>query len=87
MIPFLEPKRTVTMLMSKRGKDAELSPEHSLPDENGAGAAYRALAEDMISAMQNGSVQDLASCLQSLCDIMQRSDEEQDSSLEHPSEG
>lgn len=85
MLPFLEPKRTVSLLMEKNGQSSEVANEKSLPD--GDGPAFRSLAEDMISAIQNKSVQDLASCLKSMHSMMSGDVDDADESLEYPSEG
>jgi len=48
------------------------------PHESGEHNEYTAFAEDMISAMKDGSVQRLASCLKAFHEMIEEEDKEQD---------
>lgn len=74
---IFDKKRSVSVILSKMGKDGKTT-ETSVAPESGEHDEYTAFAEDMISAMKEGSVQRLASALRSFHDMIEEADEEQD---------
>lgn len=64
MLPFLEPKKTVSVIMARRGKtDVEANPEVEAPGGEIAPALKEA-AVDVMRALDTKSVIDLAKALQ-----------------------
>lgn len=70
MLPFLEPKKTVSVIMSRRGKspDVEVNPEVEAPDSE-IDSNLKAAAEDMLRALESKSVIDLAKSLKAAFEI------------------
>lgn len=59
------------------GKDGRAS-ETPVAHEGGEYDEYTSMAEDIISAAKEGSVQKLASCLKAFHEMIKEEDEEQD---------
>lgn len=74
---FFDKKKAVSVILSKVGKDGH-AQETSVAHESGEHNEYTSLAEDIIAAMKDGSVQRLAHALKSFHGMIQEADEEQD---------
>lgn len=70
-------KKAVSVILSKMGKDGSVK-ETNVASESGEMNEYTAFAEDIISAVENKSVQGLASCLKAFHEMIMDQDEEQD---------
>lgn len=66
MLPFLDKKKTVSVIMSKRGKnpDIEVNSEVEAP-ESDLDPSLKMAAEDILRAIETKSVIDLAKALKS----------------------
>ena len=65
------------MILSKMAKDGA-SHEVSVAHEDGMHDEYSAFAEDIISAVKDGSVMELAKCLKAFHEMIKEDDEMQD---------
>lgn len=74
---FFDKKRSVSGIMSLMDKDGRRS-EVNLAPESGEHNEYTAMAEELLSAAQNNSVNQLASMLKSFHEMIAEADEEQD---------
>lgn len=70
-------KRAATIILSKMFKDGGMS-ESEVKPEGGEHDEYSAFAEDMLAAIQGGSVAGLAKALKGFHDMIKGADEEQD---------
>lgn len=79
MLPFLEPKKTVSIIIARRGKpDLESQPEVEAGEDK-IHPDLKEAAEDVMRAIQSKSVIDLAKALQSafqICDAMPHDEDE-----------
>lgn len=64
MLPFLQPKKIVSVISSRRGKnpDIEVNPEVEAPDSK-MDPALKMAAEDLMRAVESKSVIDTAKAL------------------------
>ena len=71
MLPFLEPKKIVSVMVSRRGKTpVETQPEVEM-GENKVDPSLKEASEDILRAIESKSVIDLAKAIQSafyICD-------------------
>lgn len=74
---IFDKKRSVSVILSKMGKDGSTS-ETEVKPESGDHDEYTSLAEDMIAAFKDGSVQRLASCMRTFKSMCSDEDESQD---------
>ena len=74
---IFDKKKSISVILSRMGKDGRAS-ESEVAHESGEHNEYTAMAEDMIDAMKNGSVQNLASCLKAFHEMIEAEDLEQD---------
>lgn len=74
---LFDKRKSVSLILSKMGKDGRTTETKVKPEE-GEHNEYTELAENMIAAVKDGSVQSLAACLKSLHDIIAEADEIQD---------
>jgi hypothetical protein len=74
---FFDKKKSVSVILSKLGKDGQ-NHESEVAHEGGDHDEYTSLAEDIISATKEGSVQRLAQCLKSFHEMIEEADEAQD---------
>jgi hypothetical protein len=74
---IFDKKKSVSVILSKLGKDGKTT-ETDIAHETGEHNEYTALAEDIIAHVKTGSVQGLASCLESFHEMIKEKDEEQD---------
>lgn len=74
---IFDKKRSVSMILSKMDKDGKVT-ETDVAQESGPQDAYTAFAEDLMSAIKDGSVQRAASVLRSYHEMIMDEDEIQD---------
>lgn len=84
MLPFLEPKKAVSVIVARRGKsDLEASPEVEAPGSE-MDPGLKEAASDLMRALDERSVMGVAQALKAAFDICDSYDDEEDSS---PMEG
>lgn len=83
MLPFLEPKKTISVIMARRGKkDLETAPEMEAPGSS-MNPALKSAAEDVMRALESKSVIDLGKAMQAAYDACAGgSDEPMESDME-----
>jgi hypothetical protein len=74
---IFDKKRSVSVILSKMDKDGRTS-EVEVKPESGEPNVYSVIAEDLISAVKDGSVQKAASVLKAFHEMIQDADEDQD---------
>ncbi len=74
---IFDKKKAMSVILSKMDKDGRHSESEVAP-ESGEHNEYTSLAEDMISAMKDGSVQKLASSLKAFHGMIEDADEAED---------
>lgn len=76
----IDKKKTAMLILTKMGKDGE-SKSQEVENEESIGedhAEYHAIAEEMLQAISDKSMIDLAKVLQSFHEIIKHEDKEQD---------
>lgn len=90
MLPFLDRKKAVGVIIARRGKDDlhDVKAEVVAPHDDSQDPAMHAAAEDVLRAIDQRSVLKLASALKNAFQIADRdtTDEEQPH-IEHPDRG
>lgn len=71
MLPFLQPKKMASTILSKRGgKTAEVAPEIDSPND-GMDEGLKSAAQDLISAIHSKSVSDVGKALRAAWSILE----------------
>jgi hypothetical protein len=69
MLPFLEPKKAVSVIIARHDKPGlEVNPEMEAP-ESEINPALKACAEDLLRAIDDRSIIDIAKALECACEI------------------
>lgn len=78
MLPFLDRKKTISLIMSKRaGKpDTEVANEVESPGSPGVSEDLKVAAEDLLRAVESKSVIDIAKALQAAHDVCESYEQE-----------
>lgn len=79
MLPFLDKKKTVSVIMAKRGKspDIEVNSEMEAPGQE-IDPVLKEAATDILRAIETKSVIDLAKALEAAYEACEASDESED---------
>jgi len=71
----IDKKKTAMVILSKMGKDQEVKEEESSDESI---EMYKAFAEDIMQAVSDKSIMDLASVLKSFHEMIEEQDEVED---------
>lgn len=91
MLPFLDKKKAVGVIISRRGKEdlQNVKSEMIAPNDDSQDPAMHAAAEDVLRAIDQRSVIKLAAALKNAFVIADRDDQEDpaEEHIEHPDRG
>ena len=68
MLPFLEPKHATSIIRMKKGKMSEVANEVS-PGQSHDMDGFHLMADDILAALEQKSVIDLAKALKAFCQL------------------